>query len=252
MRLIIPDYFALENNLKDSKFIFDVNESLENVESALDISEFRTSLESFKGVFNSQEFEKLVSLVGVPGAKIENLTDYENLIRFLNTAQESIVKLREIFKDDLNSINQFLSFNQSNLTKIQKYIKDYEDNKFFLVGFFLSREKVAELDLKFKQDFETTFISPHKEFNQIKKASEIVKKAGAICVKTATSSDPLGFSELSEKAKHVRIMKESAPGLLIKASGGIRTLADVKMMIEDGADIIGTSSGVEIVNDYDL
>lgn len=84
---------------------------------------------------------------------------------------------------------------------------------------------------------------------EIKKASEIVKTAGAICVKTATSSDPLGNTELPEKAKHVRLMKESAPGLLIKASGGIRTLADLKMMVEAGADIIGTSSGVEIVDE---
>lgn len=81
---------------------------------------------------------------------------------------------------------------------------------------------------------------------EIKKASEIVKEAGAICVKTATVDDPLDHSELDEKAKHVRIMKESAPGLLVKAAGSIRSLADVKMMIEAGADIIGTSSGVEI------
>ena len=84
---------------------------------------------------------------------------------------------------------------------------------------------------------------------EIKKASQIVKEAGAICVKTATSNDPLGNTELQEKAKHVRIMKESAPGLLVKAAGSIRTLADLEMMVEAGADIIGTSSGVEIVNE---
>ena len=44
-------------------------------------------------------------------------------------------------------------------------------------------------------------------------------------------------------------MRESAPGLLIKAAGSIRTLADLKMMVEAGADIVGTSSGVEIVNE---
>jgi len=82
---------------------------------------------------------------------------------------------------------------------------------------------------------------------EIKKASEIVKKAGAFCVKTATEKDPLDRLELKEKAKHLRIMKKSAPGLLVKAAGGIRTLGDAKMMIEAGADIIGTSSGVEIV-----
>ena len=85
---------------------------------------------------------------------------------------------------------------------------------------------------------------------EIKKASQIVKEAGAICVKTATVNDPLDHSELPEKAKHIRIMKESAPGLLIKAAGGIRTVSDLEMMVEAGADIIGTSSGVEIVNEF--
>lgn len=84
---------------------------------------------------------------------------------------------------------------------------------------------------------------------EIKKASGIVKESGAICVKTATVDDPLDHSELPEKAKHVKIMKESAPGLLVKAAGSIRTLADLKMMVGAGADIIGTSSGVEIINE---
>jgi deoxyribose-phosphate aldolase len=84
---------------------------------------------------------------------------------------------------------------------------------------------------------------------EIKKASEIVKEAGAICVKTATVDDPLDRSELNEKAKHVRIMKESAPGLLVKAAGSVRKMVDLEMMLEAGADIIGTSSGVKIVNE---
>ena len=81
---------------------------------------------------------------------------------------------------------------------------------------------------------------------EIKKSSEIVKKSGAFCVKTATFKDPLENRELDEKAKHLRIMKESAPGLKIKASGKIKTLEDVKQMIKAGADIVGTSSGVKI------
>ena len=34
----------------------------------------------------------------------------------------------------------------------------------------------------------------------------------------------------------------------VKASGGIRTLEDVRAMVNAGADRIGTSSGVEIVS----
>lgn len=85
--------------------------------------------------------------------------------------------------------------------------------------------------------------------DEIRKISEIVKKAGAICVKTATEKDPLDNLELKEKAKHLKIMKESAPGLLIKASGSIKTLKDVKLMLKSGADIIGTSAGTEILKE---
>ncbi|MGB9743163.1 MAG: deoxyribose-phosphate aldolase [Minisyncoccales bacterium] len=84
---------------------------------------------------------------------------------------------------------------------------------------------------------------------EIKKASAMVEKAGAICVKTATLKDPLDNFELKEKAKHIRIMRASVKKILVKASGAIRTLADLKLMVEAGADIIGTSSGKEIVDE---
>lgn len=82
---------------------------------------------------------------------------------------------------------------------------------------------------------------------EIKKASEITKASGAICVKMATEKDPLENRELAEKALHLKLMREGAPGLLIKASGNIKSFKDAEAMIAAGADIIGTSSGVEIV-----
>lgn len=82
---------------------------------------------------------------------------------------------------------------------------------------------------------------------EIAKASAIAKKAGAICVKTATFKDPLEEREIREKTYHLQIMKKSAPGLLVKASGNIKTLKAVKTALRAGADIIGTSSGVKIV-----
>jgi len=115
-------------------------------------------------------------------------------------------------------------------------------------------EKVLE-DLKeISQILPTKVIigSGYLTNKEVQKASEIVKEAGAICVKTATEKDPLGNLELEEKAKHIRIMKKFSPGLLIKASGAIRTLEDSLLMIENGADIIGTSSSVEITKEEKL
>lgn len=82
---------------------------------------------------------------------------------------------------------------------------------------------------------------------EIKKSSAVAKQAGAFCVKTATEKDPLDRLELKEKARHLKLMKEAAPGLKIKASGKIGTYRDAVMMLSAGADIIGTSSGVKIM-----
>ena len=85
---------------------------------------------------------------------------------------------------------------------------------------------------------------------EIEKASQLVKETGAFCVKTATEKDPLEHIELKEKVRHLKIMKEGAPGLEIKAAGKIRTYKDLQMMVEAGADIIGTSSSLEIMKVY--
>jgi deoxyribose-phosphate aldolase len=84
---------------------------------------------------------------------------------------------------------------------------------------------------------------------EIKKVCELAKEAGAIAVKTATDKDPLEHRELKEKAKHLKLMREGAPGLLVKASGRVKSVEDLEEMVKAGADIIGTSSGVEIMQE---
>jgi deoxyribose-phosphate aldolase len=81
---------------------------------------------------------------------------------------------------------------------------------------------------------------------EIIKVSAIVKKAGAFCIKTATSKDPLENREMDEKVIHLKLMKKYS-GLVVKASGNIKTLDDIKKVLRAGASIVGTSSGVKIM-----
>jgi deoxyribose-phosphate aldolase len=77
---------------------------------------------------------------------------------------------------------------------------------------------------------------------QIAEASKTCADAGADFVKTST-----GFASAGAKAAHIEIMRKSVPQSVgIKASGGIKTLADAQAMIDAGASRIGTSSGVAI------
>lgn len=83
---------------------------------------------------------------------------------------------------------------------------------------------------------------------EIKKASELCVEAGADLVKTST-----GFVKggVGAKPEDVKIMHDTvAPhGLMVKASGGVRSKEDALAVIEAGADRIGTSSGVKIVSE---
>ena len=71
----------------------------------------------------------------------------------------------------------------------------------------------------------------------------LAKAAGAAFVKTSTGFGP-GGATVEDVALLRRVV---GPEMGVKASGGIRTAADGRRMVEAGATRIGTSSGVAIV-----
>ena len=78
---------------------------------------------------------------------------------------------------------------------------------------------------------------------EIKKASELAKEAGADFVKTST-----GFGKGGAKAEDVKIMRETVGSDMgVKAAGGIHTLADFKAMVDAGANRIGCSHSIQIM-----
>jgi deoxyribose-phosphate aldolase len=48
----------------------------------------------------------------------------------------------------------------------------------------------------------------------------------------------------------IKLMKETAPNCRIKAAGGIKTAKQALEMLAAGAERIGTSSGVQIINEF--
>lgn len=74
-------------------------------------------------------------------------------------------------------------------------------------------------------------------------ACTIAKQAGAEFVKTST-----GFSTAGATVHDVALMRKTVgPEMGVKASGGIRTLEDLKSMVAAGATRIGASASVKIV-----
>jgi len=78
---------------------------------------------------------------------------------------------------------------------------------------------------------------------EIVKASELVKEAGADFVKTST-----GFSKWGAKVEDVALMKKTVGDACeVKAAGGVRTHEELLEMVEAGATRIGTSSGAKLM-----
>jgi deoxyribose-phosphate aldolase len=76
-------------------------------------------------------------------------------------------------------------------------------------------------------------------------ACNLAAEANADFVKTST-----GFSTAGATLEDVKLMRQTVgPSMGVKASGGIRTLETLRLMLLAGANRIGTSSGISIVRE---
>lgn len=86
---------------------------------------------------------------------------------------------------------------------------------------------------------ETALLTDDEKVN----ACQAAVKAGADFVKTST-----GFSTAGATATDIALMRQTVgPEMGVKASGGVRSIADAEVMIAAGATRLGTSNGVDIM-----
>ena len=90
---------------------------------------------------------------------------------------------------------------------------------------------------------ETAYLSDE----EIVKASILCQDAGTDFVKTST-----GFAPAGAKVEHIKLIRSTIHSNVgVKASGGIRDLDTAIKMIEAGADRLGVSAGVSIMQEME-
>jgi deoxyribose-phosphate aldolase len=99
-------------------------------------------------------------------------------------------------------------------------------------------EVVAAVPVPVKVIVEATLLGE----DQLRRACEAVRAAGADYVKTST-----GFAGGGAELDDVRVMAEYLP---VKASGGIGSYDAAAAMLEAGAERIGASAGVDLVEGF--
>lgn len=117
-----------------------------------------------------------------------------------------------------------------------------KDKDFKYVGKEIKAVAAACQGRILKVIIETCFLDQDEKIS----AARIIQESGAHFVKTST-----GFAREGAKIEDVRLLRGAVgPDFGVKASGGIRTYEQAVSFIEAGASRLGTSSGVQIMEQY--
>lgn len=144
-----------------------------------------------------------------------------------NATRVKVLETKNALKNGADEIDMVINVSA---LKDKKY--DYLNNEIKLIK-KVCKKKVLKVIL------ETCLLTN----DEIVKACEIAKEAGADFVKTST-----GFSTGGATIEAVSLMRKTVgTNMGVKASGGVKTHEDLLKMVEAGANRIGTSSGTKII-----
>jgi deoxyribose-phosphate aldolase len=102
-------------------------------------------------------------------------------------------------------------------------------------------KEAKEVGLAIKVIVETSALDD----DELIKVSQIVASSGADFIKTNS-----GYGSRGVTLRDIYLIKAAVgDSIKVKAAGGVRTALDAAALIEAGADVIGASSGIKIVNE---
>ena len=146
-----------------------------------------------------------------------------------NTIEIKVLETIDAIKNGADEIDMVI-----NIGKAKEHDFDYIEEEIKCVV-------TASAGKTTKVIIETCYLSDEEKIQCCRAA----KAAGATFVKTST-----GFGTGGATAADIKLMRETVGAEMgVKASGGVRSYDDVKIMVENGATRIGASSGIQIMKD---
>ncbi|MCD6490377.1 MAG: ribonuclease HI [Thermodesulfobacterium sp.] len=160
--------------------------------------------------------------------KISSVAGFPLGFSLTETKLAEIEYLLELGVDEIDFVINLIWLKSKDYKKLEKEL--------------FSIRKIAKNEV-LKGIIETAYLQE----DDIKNAIEILVFTGINFIKTST-----GFAKRGASVKDIEIIKKFSKGRIkIKASGGIKTLRDTLSFLFAGADVIGTSSGYEIVKELE-
>ena len=144
-----------------------------------------------------------------------------------SVTEAKVLETRKAIEDGANEIDMVIN------------ISDVKNGDFEKVTKEIAALQEACGDKILKVIIETCYLTEEEKIAMCKSVTE----AGADYIKTST-----GFGTAGATIEDIRLFKKYiGPNVKMKAAGGVKTVADLEMFINEGCDRIGTSSAVNML-----
>lgn len=144
------------------------------------------------------------------------------------STQAKLEETRIALEDGANEIDMVL-----NIGRLKEGNLDYVTNEISALKLLVGNDVILKVII------ETCLLSEEEKIN----ACHCVSEAKADFIKTST-----GFSTGGATVEDVALLRKHVKeSVKVKASGGVRSYEDLLLMVEAGAERIGTSSGVALM-----
>lgn len=169
----IYEYYTLENDLVAKKMPLDYEEMLDTSESAVDIEEFRKVLLNIRnklieGPSQLENDKKLFALTNFSVSKFNDVGDFEKYIDVLIGLATTIKKIKEVYGDEISTLQEFRSFDSSKIEKLNSILIRYRKEHNWLFRYFFKKDVISELNREFKKTFDySSDIEPHSNLKRL-------------------------------------------------------------------------------------
>ena len=144
-----------------------------------------------------------------------------------SVTEAKVLETRKAIEDGANEIDMVINISDVKNGDLEKVTKE------------IAALKEACGDKILKVIIETCYLTEEEKIAMCKAVTE----AGADYIKTST-----GFGTAGATIEDIRLFKKHiGPNVKMKAAGGVKTVADLEMFINEGCDRIGTSSAVNML-----
>lgn len=144
-----------------------------------------------------------------------------------SVTEAKVLETKKAIEDGANEIDMVINISDVKNGDLEKVTKE------------IAALKEACGDKILKVIIETCYLTEEEKIAMCKSVTE----AGADYIKTST-----GFGTAGATIEDIRLFKKHiGPNVKMKAAGGVKTIADLEMFINEGCDRIGTSSAVNML-----